>query len=294
MEQAILNPAKFTITDLSIDTRFADQYNNGTADFTIRLPDTYKNIMRMRLSSVEVPLVESVFSARRRNIVFYVQGVAVTIPTGNYDAKSLAAAVQTAMRSVLNTLYPPQPLPPPIPVLGTATCVYDEVANRFVITVDPSVEIVLYDAPTPLTKRYWGLGYYMGFRTSMLFGATSYTGTQPPQLGPTPYYLMQVSCPDQVETTIHSTGAQSWIPALAKIVLRRGIYAVQFDDGANKLRKEIVFASPSNVGQLRVRLVDPYGSVVDLGDVDWSMTFELTAVVSSCKYDDLNGAFGRC
>jgi hypothetical protein len=105
---------------------------------------------------------------------------------------------------------------------------------------------------------------------------------------------MQVSCPDAVETTIHATGAQSWIPALAKIVLRRGVYAVQFDDGANKLRKEIVFAAPSNVGQLRVRLVDPYGTPVDLGDVDWSMTFELTAVMSACKYEDLAGAFGRC
>jgi hypothetical protein len=277
MEQAILNPAKFTITDLSIDTRFADQYNNGTADFTIRLPDTYKNIMRMRLSSVEVPLVELVFTARRRNIEFSVGGVAVTIPIGNYDGTSMAAAVQTAMQTVS----------------GTAACVYDSVANRFVITADPSLEIVLYDSGAILPKRYWGLGYYMGFRTPVLFGSASYTGAQPPQLGPTPYYLMQVSCPDQVDTTVHSTGFQSWIPALAKIVLRRGVYAVQFDDGANKLRKEIVFASPSNVGQLRVRLVDPYGCLVDLGDVDWSMTFELTAVTSSCKYEDLNGAFGR-
>lgn len=279
MEQAILNPAKFTITDLSIDTRFADQYNNGTADFTIRLPDTYKNIMRLRLSSVEVPLVESVFTARRRNIGFSVGVVAVTIPSGNYDGTSLAAAVETAMQSVT----------------GTATCVYDSVANRFVITADPSLEIVLHDGTSAiLPRRYWGLGYYMGFRTPVLTGSASYTGTQPPQLGPTPYYLMQVSCPDQVETTIHSTGLQTWIPALAKIVLRQGVYAVQFDNGANLLRKEIVFAAPSNVGQLRVRLVDPYGNLVDLGDVDWSMTFELTAVTSSCKYDDLNGAFGRC
>jgi len=281
MEQAILNPAKFTITDLSIDTRFADQYNNGTADFTIRLPDTYKNIMRLRLSSVEVPLVESVFTVRRRNVGLSAGGVAVTIPSGNYDGTSLAFAVQTALQS--------------IPVTATATCVYDDVANRFVITAAPAVEIILQEGPLiTLPKRYWGLGYYMGFRSPALSGSASYTGTQPPQLGPTPYYLMQVSCPDQVETTIHSTGFQSWIPALAKIVLRRGVYEVQFDDGANMLRKEIVFAAPSNVGQLRVRLVDPYGSVVDLGDVDWSMTFELTAVTSSCKYEDLNGAFGRC
>lgn len=281
MEQAILNPAKFTITDLSIDTRFADQYNNGTADFTIRLPDTYKNIMRLRLSSVEVPLVERVFSAVKKNITFTVDGVAVAIPSGNYDGTSLASAVQGALQSVAAT--------------ATATCVYDGVANRFVITAPSAVEIVLQD-PTvvALPKRFWGLGYYMGFRTPLLTGSASYTGTQPPQLGPTPYYLMQVSCPDQVETTIHSTGAQSWIPALAKIVLRQGVYAVQFDNGTNLLRKEIVFAAPSNVGQLRVRLVDPYGSPVDLGDVDWSMTFELTAVTSSCKYEDLAGAFGRC
>jgi hypothetical protein len=280
MEQAILNPAKFTITDLSIDTRFADQYNNGTADFTIRLPDTYKNIMRLRLSSVEVPLVERVFSAVKKNITFMVDGVAVAIPPGNYDGTSLASAVQAALQSVA--------------VTATATCVYDGVANRFVITAPPAAEIVLQD-PTvvALPKRFWGLGYYMGFRTPLLTGSASYTGTQPPQLGPTPYYLMQVSCPDAVETTIHATGAQSWIPALAKIVLRRGVYAVQFDDGANKLRKEIVFAAPSNVGQLRVRLVDPYGTPVDLGDVDWSMTFELTAVMSACKYEDLAGAFGR-
>ena len=130
----------------------------------------------------------------------------------------------------------------------------------------------------------------------MLSGSASYTGTQPPQLGPSPYYLMQVSCPDQVETTVHATGAQSWIPALAKIVLHPlgGVYAMQYDDGTNLVRKEIVFAAPSNVGQMRIRLVDPYGSLVDIGDVDWSMTFEMTAVMSSCKYEDLAGAFGRC
>jgi len=112
-------------------------------------------------------------------------------------------------------------------------------------------------------------------------------------LGPTPYYLMQVSCPDQVETTVHATGKQSWVPALAKIVLRGSVYAVQFDDGANQLRKEITFLGPSNVGQLRVRLIDPYGETVDLGDVDWSMTFEITTVTSSVTYEDLAGAFGR-
>lgn len=287
MEQAVLNPAKYVITDLSIDTRFADQYHDGTADVTFRLPDNYKNIMRLAVSSVEVPLVEYVFSAKRRNVTFAVRlsgggaVMSVTIPSGNYGPVALAAAVQDGLQMV-------------DPSAGY-TCFYDTVADRFTFEcgtgtfrlclTDPTVGVVA-------GRRYWGLGYYMGFRTPVLTGAASYTGMQPPQLGPSPYYLMQVSCPDQVETTIHATGAQSWIPALAKIVLRGSVYTMQFDDAANQLRKEITFLGPSNVGRMRIRLVDPYGETVDLGDVDWSMTFEITTVTNSVTYEDLAGAFG--
>ena len=286
MEQAILNPAKYIISDLSIDTRFADQYNSGTADFTIRLPDTYKNIMRLALSSVEVPLVEYAFSAKRRNVTFAVRissgpVLTVTIPSGNYSAVGLAAAVQEGLEAVDPS--------------GGFTCVYDPVGDRYTFDCSAGTfRLCLLDPTLSVTgPRYWGLGYYMGFRSTVLTGAASYTGTQPPQIGPSPYYLMQVSCPDAVETTIHATGAQSWLPALAKIVLRGSVYAMQFDDGANRVRKEITFAGPTNVGQMRVRLVDPQGDLVDLGDVDWSMTFEITAVTSSEKYGELAGAFGR-
>jgi hypothetical protein len=286
MEQAILNPAKYIISDLSIDSRFADQYNNGTADFTIRLPDNYKNIMRLALSSVEVPLVEYVFSERRRNVTFAVRRssgpvLTVTIPSGNYGAVGLAAAVQEGLEAADPS--------------GGFTCVYDPVSDRFTFACSSGTfRLCLTDPTLSVTgRRYWGLGYYMGFRSPVLTGSASYTGTQPPQIGPSSYYLMQVSCPDAVETTIHATGGQSWLPALAKIVLRGSAYTMQFDDGTNRVRKEITFAGPTNVGQMRVRLVDPQGELVDLGDVDWSMTFEITAVTSSEKYGELAGAFGR-
>jgi hypothetical protein len=291
MEQAVLNPAKYVITDLSIDTRFADQYHDGTADVTFRLPDNYKNIMRLAVSSVEVPLVEYTFSERRRNVTIAVRSsvggpvIPVTIAEGNYGPTSLAAAIQTGFHDNV------------VQDVSSYTCSYDPIADRFTFSSGiggPKFRLCLIDPSGGCYEnRYWGLGYYMGFRSRVLTGSASYTGTQPPQLGPTPYYLMQVSCPDQVETTVHATGAQSWIPALAKIVLRGSVYTMQFDDGANRLRKEITFLGPSNVGQLRVRLMDPYGETVDLGDVDWSMTFEITAVTSSVTYEDLAGAFGR-
>ena len=67
MEQAVLNPAKYLITDLSIDTRFADQYHDGTADVTFRLPDNYKNIMRLSstLDENRTPKQTTVISGSR-------------------------------------------------------------------------------------------------------------------------------------------------------------------------------------------------------------------------------------
>jgi hypothetical protein len=68
---------------------------------------------------------------------------------------------------------------------------------------------------------------------------------------------------------------------------------VQFDDGANLLRKENTFAQPTSIAALRVRLVDAYGCTVDMGETDWSMTFEVMEVVSSVVYGELNRAYGR-
>jgi hypothetical protein len=97
-----------------------------------------------------------------------------------------------------------------------------------------------------------------------------------------------------MENTMHRTAGGSSVPALAKLVLRGGAFTVQYDDGGNLLRKENTFAQPTALSQLRVRLLNAYGELVDMGDVDWSMTFEVVEVVSSCLYGDLNRAYGRC
>jgi len=65
-------PPTFRKTSISIDSRFADQYFNGTADFMIRLPSTMRNVGRIELTSAEVPQVAYVFSAAAGNTSFFV------------------------------------------------------------------------------------------------------------------------------------------------------------------------------------------------------------------------------
>jgi len=311
MEQSLLPPSQTRLTSMSIDSRFADQYYHGTSDFMIRLPSTMRNCMRIALSSIELPEVAYVFTGAAGNTCFSVDGTVYDISEGTYTADQLASAMTLA-------------------AAGTLDCSYNSITNRFSLSASADVSVVLA-CPDPLASpcagpcppssvtaktRYWGLGYNMGFRITYdkvdAYGKTIYDATQypilvgpvgsvgsvvacqSPQIAPPAYTLLQVRCPDMMENTLHRTAAGSYVQALAKLVLRRGEYQIQFDDAGNMLRKENVFQSPTSLTQLRISLVDSYGNLVEMGDTDWSMTFEIMEIVSSCQYNDLNRAYARC
>jgi hypothetical protein len=258
------------VTTLSIDSRFADQYYSGTADFLIRLPSIMRNVSRIALTSVEVPQVAYVFSAAAGNTSFFIDisGVRVTggIPDGNYTSATLTTALNLAIAGLVFS--------------------YNSVTNRFSITngLGAPVAITLSASfTTASTVRYWGLGYWLGFRTQtfVLPAAATVTATAAPITTPPAYALVQVQCPDMIESTLHRTAAGSYVPALAKIVLRGGAYVTQYDDAANLVIKENIYPSQTAITQLRITLVDANGALVQMGDTDWSLTLEVTEVVSS-------------
>jgi len=320
MEQTLLPPSQTRLTSMSIDSRFADQYYHGTSDFMIKLPSTMRNVMRVALSSVELPEVAYVFSAKAGNTCFDVSSgggpwQTLNISDGNYTAEQLAVAVSVALQGVS----------------GDFDCSYNPITNRFTFTtLGVAYDLILAcknpvgglcDGPCPVKpvagrKRFWGIGYNMGFRitykqdasNNTIYDATLYpfqvtvggplTACQSPQIAAPAYTLLQLRCPDMMENTLHRTATGSYVQALAKLVLRPGpgpgAYHIQYDDAGNMLRKENVFQQPTSISQFRVSLVDAYGELVEMGDTDWSMTFEIMEVVSSCQYNELNRTYGRC
>jgi len=282
MEQTLVNTSRFRIFSLSIDSRFADAtfHESGSADFMIRLPSTLRNIMRIRLSSVELPLVESVFSESRQNIQFGVDvaglKTSLTIPSGNYDPSGFCSAIQGALRTVDSSF----------------SCVLNPRTGCMSIqrtSGGGAFTLYLSSGPYSTRKTYWGIGYYMGFRSQVVVADVSGSvgSVVAPSLvltRPNPYMLLQLRCPDQLETITHRIYGNSSIPAFAKLVLRGDSFVAAFDDNANLLRKEYTFLAPSNLATLYIRLVDPFGETVNMFDMDWSMTLEVTEVVNSNLY----------
>jgi len=285
MDQALLDTARYKISMLSLDSRFADKYYDGTADYQIRLSSTAKNIMRIALSSIEIPNVEWVFSAKHGNINFSWRLTTSsawtdeTIPAGNYTFDSLADAIQDA--------------------LGTNfTVTVSPTTSLMTITHTLGTDFVFRGASSESRiaerRNYWGLGYYMGFRTQEVTSVGGVmTGTSLVLVQSAPYYLIQLEIPKPVEPLTHRLMESGWIGAFAKVVLRDGYYTISFDDGGNMLRKENTFLAPVNIQAFRVRVVDPFGDTVNLLDMDWSLTLELYEVVNSRVYSAISETYGR-
>jgi hypothetical protein len=299
MSHEFLQSSKIKFTSLSVDSRFADQ-NYGTipdtTDFQIRLPETIKNVMRIRLSSVEIPPVEYTFSVEKGNcngaLIHSGSTTPFSIPPGNYTLDTLAAAVDTALGAGF-------------------TCVYDPVSQRIVITHsgDFTLQLGASDQSICSRKSHWGLGYYLGFRApyapvdvagnpvapvamrTISSVSREARGYAAPIVTPTAYYLLQLSCPDLLDSVRHRLPGNSEIPVFAKIILQNGGNSVDNDNNYNEVWKEYTFLAPTNISQFRIRLLDPFGVPVRLNTSDWSMTFELTEIVNSRTYEALNKTY---
>ena len=295
MEQTLLDSSKYRIYSMSIDSRFADNVYGGTEDFMIRLPATYRNIMRIALSSVELPSVEFLFSERHGNTTLRVDASGTTglqtaeIFPGNYDVCDLLPVLKDA----LNAASPGANFNVVVLRTSASLCI----TSPFPFTLNPVSEDPLVAA----RPSYWGLGYYLGYRSKgpLVAELDAETGlyklcaTAPLLIQPTPYYLLQLQAPDMLENITHRVTTGASIPAFAKLILRDGFYHLQFVDGGDWMRREFTFLAPSNVSQLRVKLLDPYGAPVDMRQMDWSMTFELYEVVNSRTYNAISHTYER-
>jgi hypothetical protein len=62
---------------------------------------------------------------------------------------------------------------------------------------------------------------------------------------------------------------------LARIPLREGKNIVAFDDGSDFIMKTRKYFGPVNMENLKISLLDEYGSVLKINQIDFSFSLEL-------------------
>ena len=293
MQQEIIDSSKYKLSLQSLDSRYADQRSCDNSEFKINLTHPLKNVMRLRLASIELPLVEYLFSNQYGNLTMAVRiGSSTTftkmtpLQPGNYSATELIAAIQTRLQTihsqftvVLNT--------------NTGRCAIRNAAVTF------EVYMASYNKEIAARQSYWGLGYYLGFRNNRIQasqdvdGMWFVEGTSVLNVQQNQYYLLQLNCPDTVVNVTHRLEKDGYLDAFAKLVLKNGYFTIAFDDNANLLRKEFTFLAPTSVPFFNVKLLNPFGEPVNMLNVDWSLTIEVTEVVNSKTYTTISKTYAR-
>jgi hypothetical protein len=72
---------------------------------------------------------------------------------------------------------------------------------------------------------------------------------------------------------------------LAKIIVNTAKNQTIYDDGRNLLSNDIIYPSPVDLKQIKVRLLNTYGQPLDLVNSNFSFSLEITEVANVKMYE---------
>lgn len=259
-----------------------DSYPSASA-YTLHLPRTYRNVIRARVASVEVPTSFHVFSAALGNtsarFVLYdednytpVDAAVVTIADGNYTSESM----QDALMEGLDAAFVTHNITFTTAVAAATARLSIQNSEGRVLAIDTRA----YSAPG--TRRTeWGLAYFLGFKRGELQYCAPAAPLAAPhgmQLNPYNYILLDVAELNTVDEcgADGERGAARTSAALAKVPLSGPSYSVNYLQDTSIISGGGDLAGTlARLDRVTVRWRFHDGRAVDFHDIEHSFSLVL-------------------
>lgn len=237
---------------ITIDSADRSVAYPSSSAYTIQLPADFKNIVRARLISAEIPGSFYVFAAALGNTSLKVNTTVVTIPDGNYTVTTLTAAVETAIKTVLASAT----------VTFNATTRKITIANTGAFSIDATIG---------------GLAQLLGFNSAVVNSTGNQISAPRPMTAlPYTYILLDIENFNRID---ECGGAPGIHGAFAKVPLRNGSGADLFLNEQDCISNPSALRLPQGrTDRLQIRWRFHDGKLVDFNNVNHSFTLELTCV----------------
>lgn len=265
---------------INVDSRFRNlQLYPNTSKFTIKLANTIKNIMYIRLSSVEIPNLYFTFSDAKKNTSFTLntngESYLIHIEDGFYNSTQLLAAIQTELTNIP----------------GNFTIKLN-LANGFVTFQGDTTFTINCNA----TEPYPSLCYHLGCRNTkcsckpkIVNGSTKHYITYASQLDNIGdnYLFLKVNDYGKIYNfnLDNNNVSESQESYLGKIIINSNKADRNFDNN-NLITKRHIFKQPVNINRLDIELIDPYSKLVEMLHMNFSFTLEIGVIYDSAMYKD--------
>jgi hypothetical protein len=257
---------------INVDSRFRNkELYPYSGKFTLKLNQTIKDILYIRLSSIEIPNLYFTSTKEKQNTSFVVTtttgSITILIDDGFYDSIQMLNNINSKLPSGMTINL--------------------NLANGFITfehTSSFSIDFTNH-------SQYPSLGYQLGFRKN------TYSST----LSGTKHHLKSESLMDTIGDNylflrINDYGkmynfnkslddySETLDNYLGKVILSVSKSEKNFDNH-NFITKKHIFRQPANISKLNIELIDPFGNTVNTQLMDFSFTLELGVIYDREIYE---------
>lgn len=296
----VINPIKKrTIKkNLNIDTRFRDNYySNSSTNFNLSLPTNFNNVIKMQLDSIELPTSFYAVSKQYGNNFFTIKVYlsdntseikVINIPNGNYTQQTIMDIINTQLN---NSSTPFSYISFIVNLSGTQTgsaqtlvglnTTHTPTPTPYVTSFELNFqydEFGIDDKNTPLPLK---LGWVLGFRNGVYVGNLNYVSEGVVDTsGPKYLYLVVDDYNTNVNNGFFSAFNSSVLNKniLARISLQTSPFNILHQNNLNIVTTPREYFGPINLNNLTIQLLDEYGRIVDLNNMDYSFCLTLLTV----------------
>jgi len=291
----IINPLKKrTIKrNLNIDSRFRENYfATSASNYSVFLPTNFNDVLQMQLSSIELPTTYYAISKQYGNNFFTVlvnssAGI-VNIPDGNYDQVTIYTIINQQLTNLSLTTSETDFAHVVFSIdLTNGTTGSAQTIVGFDGTQNPDSTLELNfqadrfgidDRNTPLPLK---MGWNLGFRNGIYTNNTNYVSEGLLELtGPRYLFLVVDDYNNNVNNSYFSAFNSSILNKniLARISLTANSYDILSQNNLNLTTTPREYFGPVNIQTLNIQLLDEYGRIVDLNNMDFSFCLTLSTV----------------
>ena len=282
--------------NLNINTCFRNNYyNTNPCDYQYVIPSEIKNVISMRLASIEIPNAWYLFSNLKKNNEFMIEinnngtltKYIIVVPEGNYDNITLP--------NYLNSTYFYLSTTSPIDL----TFIKFEIdqysfKSRFKLvgTYPENFCFTVNFVNSEITNIMYSMGWTLGFRlVSYRSIVESIESEAIFDSGRDRYVYMSIDDYQYNNNSLNIVCFDNSIMEkniIAKIPMVNGKLTMVIVDNTSPLTKTRRYNGPVNIRNLYIRIIDRFGETVNLNHMDYSFTLEMEILYEGFNFKDVN------
>lgn len=282
------------LLNLNINSCFRhNYYQSSPTDFLYNLPVEIKNVSSMRLVSIEIPNSWYLFSSKKKNNIFYIsvndkstkntKEYTIEIPDGNYNFEHLEHYLNTTYFYESNIDYPLKYIKysiNPNSLKSTFEIIDEDTSHDFIVKFSVGLNQNVMNTA----------GWILGFRLAIYLNIQTLTSEALFDAGGDRYIYLSISDFQYNNNTSNIVCFDNNIlneDVIAKIPMENGKLSLVINDNNNNLAKIRRYNGPINLSKIQIKLLDQFGCVIDLNNMDFSMTIELQILYENFNFKNV-------